>query len=224
MNYTLHKLQEGFIVTSDEEIKEGNKIYWNGKAFGGPNDNIYIEFSGIYEVEESIGLGDGGITLPTNLYLKIGYNIDSYNCKKLIAQQDQINFSGLTEEEQKEIGWFDVEKICVKDLEGLYGTIPDIGHIDETYVSGFKTGFSVAQKLLSDRRFTLEDMNQSVFIGARNSTTPEKAARELNNYIQSLSKQSWKVELEMEFIPQALPQDRYKPTLTDGKVKILKLL
>jgi hypothetical protein len=195
--YTLHKLPEGFIITSDEEIKDYDNVLDNVKR-------IWIKME--------------------PCFVKVAKENHYGKSFKIIAQQDQIEFSSLKEEEQKEIGWYDIEKICVKDLEGLYGTIPDIGHIDETYVSGFKTGFFVAQELLFDRRFTLEDMNQSVFIGARNSTTPEKAARELNNYIQSLSKQSWKVELEMEFIPQALPQDRYKPTLTDGKVKILKLL
>ena len=32
--------------------------------------------------------------------------------KKVIIQQNQIDFSGLSEEEQKEIWWFDVEKLA----------------------------------------------------------------------------------------------------------------
>jgi hypothetical protein len=221
MNYTLHKLPEGFIITSDEKIKEGNKIYWNGKAFGGPNDNIYIEFSGIYEVEESIGLGDGGITLPTNLYLKIGYNIDSYNCKKLIAQQDQIDFSSLSEEEQKEIGWYDTVKFAREEVQNHKNIFFDSKYNMENYgIDRFNAGFQKAQELLSDRRFTLEEVNYLI------ERCQDLHPKCWEDEIQSISQTSWKVELEMEYDLESIDSSKkvMKPKLINGKIKILKLL
>jgi hypothetical protein len=73
-------------------------------------------------------------------------------------------------------------------------------------------------ELLSDKKFTLEDIEQAMIEGLSIEKFWEKC-------VQSLSQpKSWKIELEMEFCPQALPQDRYKPELTDGKVKILRVL
>ena len=75
--FELHKLPEGFIVTSDEEIKEYDKI-------------LCLE-------DMKIDYATDRTNHHRNLFLKV------------IAQQDQIDLSGLLEEEQKKIGWFDVE-------------------------------------------------------------------------------------------------------------------
>jgi cephalosporin-C deacetylase-like acetyl esterase len=101
-----------------------------------------------------------------------------------------------------------------------------------------------AQELLSDRRFTLEDVRKLV-----NSVTefmshhePEEFDGWFERKLQSLSQQSWKVELEMEdvfhkneethitdFGTQNLAvksnySTHYKqPKLKEGKIKILKL-
>jgi len=66
MELTLHKIQEGFIITSDEGIKRNinNKIYCFGNSYGG----LWIDHE-------------------TNLRCLCE------NCKLLIAQQDQIDFS-----------------------------------------------------------------------------------------------------------------------------------
>jgi hypothetical protein len=123
--------------------------------------------------------------------------------RKVIAQQDQIDFSFLSEEEQKRIGWFDVEELA-KSANGYLPYARDTKGI--SFDEGYKEGFQKAQELLSDRRFTLEDILDAWELGAKEGLPlTRKKKKEL---IQSLSKQSWNVEIE--FI--------------GNKVKILKLL
>jgi len=182
--FELHKLPEGFIVTSDEEIKENDYVIEDiGGTIYGPIDRESI-------VE---------------------------NPKKVIVQQDQIDFSALLEEEQKKIRWFDVEKLAEENCKNVakhYG-----GY--QCYIRGFQK----AQELLFDRVFTLEDIQLAFAKGVEYATKPyPQNVHFENKYKQSLSQKSWKVEIEMEFCPQALPKDRYTPKLTNGKIKILKLL
>jgi hypothetical protein len=82
--YTLHKLPEGFIITSDEKPIKGD-LCFDLEGNPGHKNQLYIV--------KCLRTSD-----------------DSYwvkHSKKLIAQQDQIDFSNLTEEEQKEIGWIE---------------------------------------------------------------------------------------------------------------------
>jgi hypothetical protein len=107
MSYLLHKLPEGFIVTSDEKIKgnctglEFDLIWGNPKIF---------EWN--HETEPS----------PES------------NCKKVIAQQDQIDFSGLAEKIWTKITWSNIDKLAVElemidngyevNMEGIGGMSP----------------------------------------------------------------------------------------------------
>ena len=121
-NYTLHKLPERFIITSDEEINEkGGDLYY---------DTLMKK---MYRHR----FGEGNIITQPERF------------KKVIAQQDQIDFSALSEEEQKEIRWFDVEKIA-KEL------LPD----DSDWQRRFDVikGFNAHKELVKDRLFTVEDM------------------------------------------------------------------
>ena len=161
-NYTLHKLPEGFIITSDEEIKDDD--------FG------LIEDGGVYKLAKH----------P----LKIKQNL------KVIAQQDQIDFSTLSKEEHKEIGWFDVEKLAKDEHMFNHKSIKEID-----FRLGVEVGFQKAQELLSDRMFTKNDL--ILFIKYYNGTVPlsftstgennELSIEEVvNNFILSQPK-SWKI-------------------------------
>jgi hypothetical protein len=192
--FELHKLPEGFIVTSDEKTLSQN----GDKYLGHPEYNKVFTWNmkGIHE----------GKSVWIN---------------KVIAQQDQIDFSGLSEEKQKKIGWFDVEKLA--ELE----TITNEFNSEKSFI----TGFQKAQELLSDRVFTLEDMKKAFNAGDNYRYYENGGFRSIpsdvldeEQFIESLSQKSWKVELEMEFCPQALPKARYTPKLTNGKIKIIKLL
>jgi hypothetical protein len=124
-------------------------------------------------------------------------------CKKVIAQQDQIDFSALSEEEQKKIGWFDVEKFVENEykkyklhpMEGLY---PLQGSTKRFIIETVQK----ARELLSDRRFTLEDVKSAFefYSFASISQQPyneEELQNDFDIFIQSLFQKSWEVELEM---------------------------
>jgi hypothetical protein len=204
--YTLHKLQQGFVITSDEETKRGRFYCFRTKSFFDDDGQ-----------DVNCCMGD----------------------VKVIAQQDQIDFSALSEEEQKKIEWFDVDK--------LFDNIFPNKHLLESHdyhnlKDGFTEGFQKAQELLSDRRFTLVDMLEFYYWLKKSygptkpleeaqivhRTTPDKI---VEMFAQSLSQpKSFSIELEMgeyrlnsDGEPIGFP-DMSKPKLTDGKVKILKLL
>jgi hypothetical protein len=206
INYTLHKLPEGFIVTSDKLLKDGTLFY-------NPPTNYFgktIRKEGNFWVCENME----------------GFHLLS-QALKVIAQQEQIDFSGLSEDEQKKIGWFDVEKLAL-EFEKTWGNIYN-GEID-FYIQGFQK----AQELLFDKMFTLEDMKKSYEAGIFNNDNL-KIDNFWEKFIQQLSQpKSWKVELEMEcaygdncpskgaYLKQHLC--KIQPKLTNGKIKITKIL
>jgi hypothetical protein len=199
MKTTLHKLPEGFIITSNEHPNEEE---WYLSC-----EDKLLKFTGRF------CLGD---KLPKE-------------CKKIIAQQDQIDFSNLTEEEQKEIGFFNIMDYADKYTSKL--VLTSEGRTQRWW--GIQEGFKKAQELLSDRRFTLEDMIKAWDNGFEEGNSSSQF-REVysDKYIQSLSQpKSWTVELEMEEKCWCMKPESggcfeciKKPKLTDGKIKILKLL
>lgn len=229
MKYILHKLPEGFIIISDEPLKVLDYFYFN---IDGLQD--------ILQVESEFHLD------------RIKNHKEN---SKVIAQQEQIDFSVLSEEEQKEIGWFDIEKLFKQSLlnykpESVYksdilkdvinnGISRNLGFRD-----GFEKGFIKAQELLSDRMFTLEEARKIFDEGVATGVNDWSRTPAFNEFIQSLSQKSWKIELETETIkgkylgkkqigttPAGEPikinegyEEIIQPKLTQGKVKILKLL
>jgi len=199
---TLHKLPEGFIVTSDEQAKEG--------------ELGYIPFQG----------GD----------IKTVGKYFADDWKKVIVQQDQIDFSALKEEEQKEIEYFDVEKLAKeatnKQLIRIFGGESREEVLDDIQKRKFyfTKGFEKALELLSDRRFTLDDMIDC-FNSAREYRMKNVFAYdEARDYIQSLQPKSWTIEVEMgeyslnsDGEPIGFP-DMSKPKFTNGKLKVTKIL
>lgn len=188
MNYQLHKLPEGFIVTSDKITREDANLTPHYQT---PDSEFY----------------------------------------KVIAQQDQIDFSGLSEEEQKEIGWFDVEKWATELLPDEDTNLHKLRKLD------IALGFQKAQELLSDRMFDEESILGAIEIGfnlGRNFDEDNPniglswLVHQKDNYIQS--QKSWSIELEMEelvedeaIIAIAFNDSLVKPKLTNGKIKITKI-
>jgi hypothetical protein len=200
MNYTLHKLPQGFIITSNES-------YTNG-------DFVLLPIS--FEIVRCVN----GTTFIEET-------------KKVIAQQDQIDFSALSEEEQKEIGWYDVEKLISKDTQQLSFEGKSIVEIN-AYKNGAYNYFQKAQELLSNRRFTLEHMEAAACFGKILERFKDDEYKlsdndEWKGFLRSL--QSWSVELErgiLKHTQNCISKDEkefvYEPRLINGKVKVLKLL
>jgi hypothetical protein len=211
-NYTLHKLpKEGFIITSDEEIEKNDLIWYNntlGKLIFAQDD-----LGQGYEIQ----IGEG-VSYPIYDPLNI--------VRKVIAQQQQIDFSELTEEEQKEIEWLDLEKLAF-EFEKLQGN----SYNNE--IDFFIGGFQKAQELLSDKRFTLEDMElfAAELIG-RYRLGEINDVDDVQKIIASHSQsKSWKVELEMEqnmvceniFDGNSVNKG-WKTKITNSKIKIIRIL
>ncbi|MFO0448533.1 MAG: hypothetical protein ACK52I_07700 [Pseudomonadota bacterium] len=199
--YTLHKLPEGFIVNSDEEIKSEDLF-------------LDIKLKSIFKCHSTFNNIQSGLN-GRQYHPK-------YECFKVIAQQDQIDLSSLSEEDQKKIGWFDVDKL---GYEFCDKTIPK--DVTRSLHYPFKVGFQKAQELLSDKRFTLEDM---VDFAKYQQDYKENASIEDNFQtwkLKSLSQpKSWKVELEMTEVHSDHIPGGFElcPLYINGKVKILKLL
>ena len=177
MNYTLHKLPEGFIITSDVEIKQGNTCL-----------NIYNKVPSIMK-----NVNVGGKDWEEN---KKGF-------LKVIAQQDQIDLSSLSEEEQKMIGWIDIETYCYSKAKSFFeeseGRKPNMNNDkDMLVVSAIQLGFQKAQELLSDKRFTLKDMKKCFQAGEMYCATEGKVYPRSNDFKQTINilsqPKSWKVD------------------------------
>lgn len=182
-NYTLHKISKGFIITSDEVIKDGDTVIYPIKT------TIPVQYLG----------GD-----------LIGSEI------KVIAQQEQIDFTELDETDLKKIGCFDLGTLW---FNFRCENPNSVGALQTQYES-FKWLFEKTQESLSEVKFTLEDIEKAMIEGLTIEKFWERC-------VQSLSEsKSWEVELDMEGCTASALIGGYipKPKLTYDKIKILKLL
>jgi hypothetical protein len=203
--YTLHKLPEGFIVTSDEELENGDAfLSYLIEEDEEKEWKVYKVFTALNVVSTPVTDTFSIKTISSKETGRSGDNTKHYifeldTCFKVIAKQDQINFSALSEEEQKEIGWFDIEKLATQYENIEY---KDVDHYDPCgysgtdYNLGFQQGFQEAQQLLSDKMFTLEDVIKAYQTGYNAGAELDKyAPRNSSEFIKSLSRpKSWKVE------------------------------
>lgn len=221
MSYTLHKIPEGFVITSDETPKGSDLIMWTGNT---------VEH---FPKQGTPQINYGCIVESVNYSGTI-----HKDWRKVIVQQNQIDFSSLSEEEQKKIEWFSLipTKYC----------IPNKHYISEDdkkcYDVGYVDGFLKALELLSDRVFTLEHIRKAIKYGSDfafscTHSSDYMTKEELKNaeqseeqFIQSLSQsKSWKIEIEMEQYVQEETGTELKwvglrPKFIDGKIKITKIL
>lgn len=189
MNYQLHKSKEGFIITSDELPKD-QEGYWTYIGF---NEPIIVTKCNV----------------PNGWFGKLH---DKNNYKTVIAQEPNIIFSALKEEEQKTIGWFDAKPDMIPFPDSKEARD---GKEIKTWMNGWEEGhiegFRKAQKLLSNRNY-LTDIEIQLLIDYgfnQNTKNGYIDLKEQQQLIQSIHQKSWNVELKIK---------------DDGKVKILKLL
>jgi len=205
--YTLHKLPQGYVLTSDEEIKERFEGYLL-------DDEGFIRH----------GMSDIKALL-------------SFNGKKVIAQN--FDFFSLSPEEQKEIGWFDwrehIGDLAIEDAQNAGKLNSNWNNAQWTiaFTSGFEQGFQKAQELLGG--FTLDDIRNALSESFKASQ--EGYSVSSDEIIKSLFQpKSWEVEVEMETLYLEEDSMNYTheqddvsgskdfPKLTNGKIKILRLI
>ena len=205
INYTLHKLSEGFVLYKEEIIPFNP----NGGTNGSFICLCELEYNDDTKWVSNVGNCQGCREL-----LSSSFHINKF------PNLPKIDFSALSEEEQKEIGWFDVNKLVKKEA-------PLSGNI---YLSGYKDGFQKAQELLYDKRFTLEDIMSAYEEGERKIEQMNQNSisyKTFDELIESISQKSWKVELEMDVFNvtgNLTALSTIRPKITNNKVKVLKLL
>lgn len=218
----LIKTEDKFILVSDEEIKEGD---WCIATYPHPTEHYLVQANNI--VLGNVEHGKQLLFSHNNLTHEIRF------CKKIIAgipELPSIDFSLLSEEDCKTIGWVDVEKLAdslvnkVLLEEGKYWNDQDAR---EPVYYGIIEGFKSAQSL-NDKRFSLEDMAGLLKYEYNNPMTGDYKTV-TKNYIQSLQQTSWDVEVEMEEI---LPSNGnvhdwnkpIQPKITNNSIRIVKIM
>lgn len=191
MKYTLLKLSEGFVIYKNETIPYN------------PNGGTNGSFVCLCELEHND---------DTKWVSNVG---ECGGCRPLLAASfvipdfptlNQIDFSSLSPEEQKEIGWVDIEELAIKDLENYFGSDLELTEKGTHYINAFYVGFQKAQELLSDRKFTLDDIKKALKYGSEITNNKFKY---MEDYIKTITQPiSWDIEVE----------------LTNHKTKILKLI
>jgi hypothetical protein len=230
MNYTLHKTSLDFVITSDEKLSindliiSGNislKKDWNWNYHIIDTEEKLINFTKLQEVM----CND---IFPINVITK-----------KVICRENQIDFSALNEIDKKKIGWIDVEKIALelypvflcKDIRYPIHDIAD--DFNNENRKNFILGFQKAQTILYDNMFNESDMISLLEICKNNAVIGTSHFIDMKGieFIKSISKKQWKVELETEIV--CCQQGYYTcekceqiptPKLTYDKIKILKLI
>lgn len=214
------------ILVSDEEIKEGCSCY-----------HIEHKKVGKFELsklsEPVLNYDDDGAKALVSLEY----------CKKTIAgipELPSIDFSILSEEDCKKIGWVDVEKLATDNECGLPDSNSKDDMMNATLIyeryGGFIKGFKAAQSL-NEKKFSEDDMIRLAIRCWNIASKPEHGAtynvnKIAKEFIQSLSQPKvFDVEVEMEdkgrwsgdmggniWIPKK------QPKITNNSIKILKVL
>lgn len=200
--FTIIKLKDKYLLLSDKEIKESDWYFDSTDKEG-----LYP----VYQRSQAPKFYSG--------------------CKKIIAgipELPSIDFSLLSEEDYKTIGYIDVEKLAYE-----YYTSNE--HYRAADAFHFSNGFKKAQSL-NDKMFSLEDMREAIaeaWNSCEDNENGETFTQCFNRIIQSLQQNVWDVEVEMEFVedpsdynsnPQKLLPSIFKPKITNNSIKVLRIL
>lgn len=160
------------------------------------------------------------------------YLTDLSECKLIIAgipELPSIDFSALSEEDCKKIGWVDVRELSYRYAEENAGGDTDVE------VCAYLEGFLKAQSL-NDKKFTEEDMC-SMFMAGRDMIDDttfafKNSSDALKRLKKSISKPkvfNIEVEMEKDFEnhPELVgnPREEWEyPKIENNKIKITKIL
>lgn len=150
--------------------------------------------------------GDRCFSFYTNEIVQYGLS-HTINCSKIISED--LNFSQLSEEECKRIGWIDSKILALKDLENFFGSNLELTNAGKAWVDAYSIGFKKAQEL-NDKQFSLEDVIQAIELAQQYTVDKQwdeydvmhenlKHTYSEHMIIQSLKQPKvWDVEIEME--------------------------
>lgn len=184
--HKLIKIDDYWIVVSDEEPKEGN-LCFNRHALNHPKykDDIIAPCSKNAEInwQNNMSYNNGTTFLRDNYHKMIASQNPAHNLPSII----------FSDEVAKKLGIVDIEKLSSLKW--------DENHPTEK--QAYKQGYNQCLSDNKDKRFTLEDMKRCWDIGIglgvkwQELSNPEKMG--FDKFIQSLTKNTWDVELEVEY-------------------------
>lgn len=183
------------ILVSDEEIKE--------------NDFVYRHYP------------DGGSHIGKSL--QKSDNLKKERVFKIIAgipSLPSIDFSALSEEDCKKIGWVDVERIANELFEPHSSNILSPQYAMRNY---FIRGFKAAQ-FLNEKKYSEEDLRKAFEAGQLDKSN-NWYGNDFTQFFQSLSQPKvFQVEVEMENDYEEPVGDILRPKITNNLIKIIKVL
>lgn len=214
-------LEQGNIIVSDEEIKEGDWYFLNttGMKIASP--------TGVYQQSKK------------EVVCKLN-NLSSNVYKIIAGHQDlpTISYSALSDEDCEKIGYINVENYSKLEFPPDFNVQGD--ELDYYERMAFIKGFKKAQSL-NDKKFSLEDMNKILSYLTSPNLADENRVVVARNYIQSLQQPKvFDIEVEMEQVKcltnkyKNQPKNiigfavdyKYKsqPKITNNSIKITKVL
>lgn len=208
MDYKLIKLEQGYIIVSNNYIKE----------------NSWYEHGGILFLSDS-EYNEGNN--PNNL----NPPVTNYNrcviASNFIPQLPNINFNNLEEE----FGIVDVEKLA-KEANGYLPYARDTKGV--AFNEGFIEGFNKCLELNKDKLLTLDDISNFRKIledGVFSNMSCSSAIVEFDKFIKSLQKTERDIKIETEE-KEISHIDDYNnlhefvniPKITNNTIKIIKIL
>ena len=134
--------------------------------------------------------------------------------RKVLTQSP--DFSLLSEEDAKRIGWFDVRKLSDFIHLELYHDISDASFDD-----GFEKGFQKALELTADRRFTEDDLLKAISL-AKVAKTSDGLIN-MDNWISDGYEGAESAYSSKEII-QSLSQPKSWEVEVDGNLRVIKIL
>lgn len=233
----LLKIDGYWIVVSDEKPNASDS-YVDFLVF--PSLIQYpLQHSGVEYKEDKVN----GIYKNPIIQSVQGTTSTKNNCWKVIASQNsEHNLPTITfsDEVVKELGIVD-SMILAREAAVMNNY--DIG--DDVFKHGFVVGYNQALSDNKDKRFTLEQIFS--FIDDEDNHTEGELGNScidvssFRNYIQSLTKQEWEVELEMEekcnncgdincahaICKSQIAKNKgvtLQPKITNNSVKVIKIL
>lgn len=171
-------------------------------------------------------------------FIGLGYG----NFKKvLFSQNPEHNLHSITfnEEVSKELGIVDVEKLKRNYTAKRYENSDNKAWFNQRACEiDFKGGYNQCLSDNKDKLFTLEQLKQAIFLGQMSIANPkgrdfgDNFESTCENIIQSLTKQEYEVELEMNspYFDTEYQEEMHRnpseiePLIINNSVKVIKLL
>lgn len=175
MKYKLIMLDQPILV-SDEEIKSGDSVLFNISSTA-IHKNVKVNYTSVYDKK-------GKLLFDKEGTIKVVAGI---------PELPTIDFSALSEEDCKKIGWVDVEKEYFKILERDENIFSMLNRL--SFIMGFK-----AAQPLNEKRYSEEDIRFAITQSFLDGMDRDKEITESHQRIlKELSQPKvFDVEVEME--------------------------